>query len=293
MFALRLARSLVQPCYNRTMGKLYVVGTPIGNLEDITLRALRVLREADLVAAEDTRRTRKLLAYYNIQSRLFSYRRENETRAAAELADRIEDGLNIALVSDAGMPGISDPGFALVEQCARRGLDVEVIPGPSSLTALLAISGVPLASFVFEGYLPNKRSARRARLLDLAGEKRPVVFFEAPHRIRPAIEDMVELLPTHFIVLARELTKVHEEIRRGTAGELLEQMGVEPGRGEYLGLIIAGEETESTIPAPEKLAREVQGLLAQGVARNDAFKMTATRWGIPKRTVYDAFLRHG
>ena len=213
------------------MGKLYVVGTPIGNLEDITLRALRVLGEVDLVAAEDTRRTRKLLTHYDIQVRLFSYRRENENRAATELADRIGEGLDIALVTDAGMPGISDPGFALVAECAARGLDIEVVPGPSSLTALLAVSGVPTASFLFEGYLPNKRSARRARLLELAGETRPVVFFEAPHRVRAALEDIAELLPLRSLVLGRELTKLHEEIRRGLANTLLEQLGEAEARG--------------------------------------------------------------
>ncbi len=274
------------------MGKLYVVGTPIGNLEDITLRALRVLGEVDLIAAEDTRRTRKLLTHYEIQVRLFSYRRENEARAAPELADRIGDGMNVALVSDAGMPGISDPGFALVAECAQRGLDIEVIPGPSSLTAAIALSGIPISSFVFEGYLPNKRSARRARLLELGGEGRPVVFFEAPHRIVAALEDMAELSPSRELVLVREITKLHEEVLRGLAASLLDSLREAEPRGEYVGIIAPAAREEGPSPVPLQLAREVQELLDRGVPRTDAFKMTATKWGIPKRTVYDAFLNH-
>ncbi len=274
------------------MGKLYIVGTPIGNLEDITLRALRVLGEADLIAAEDTRRTRKLLTHYDIQVRLFSYRRENEMRAAVELADRIGEGMNVALVTDAGMPGISDPGFALVAECAARGLGIEVVPGASALTALLAVSGFPVSSFLFEGYLPNKSSARRARLLELAGEPRPVVFFEAPHRIRATLKDVAELLPSRTLVLARELTKLHEEIRRGLASRLLEQWGEPEARGEYVGLIAAAEEAGEAIAAPERLAQEVQELLNRGVARNDAFKIAATKWGVSKRAVYQAYLEH-
>ncbi len=276
------------------MGKLSVVGTPIGNLEDVTLRALRVLREADLIAAEDTRRARKLLTHYDIKTRLISYRRENESQAASEIADRIRDkGMNIALVSDAGMPGISDPGFAVVAECTQRGLLVEVIPGPSSITALLAVSGIPVPSFSFEGYLPSKRGTRRSRLLELATERRPIVFFEAPHRIKATLADMSELLPERPLVLARELTKMHEEIQRGTADSLLKLLGATPGRGEYVGLIAPDGGARASTPATEELAREVQELLDRGVARNDAFRLTAVKWGVPKRAVYDAFLREG
>ncbi len=275
------------------MGKLYVVGTPIGNLEDITLRALRILKEVDLIASEDTRRTRKLLSHYGIKTRLMSYRRENEIQMARQLAGQISEGMDIALVSDAGMPGISDPGFALVQECAKRSLDAEVVPGPSSITAMLAISGVPVSSFLFEGYLPAKSNARRNLLLEIEDETRPIVFFEAPHRIRRALEDMAELLPRRPLILARELTKVHEEIQRGLAQELLERWveGVE--RGEYVGLIAPAGPQTSELPAAERLALEVQELLDSGATRNDAFKMAALKWGVPKRTVYDAFLRHG
>ncbi len=275
------------------MGKLYIVGTPIGNLEDITLRALRVLGEVDLIAAEDTRRTRKLLTHYDIRVRLFSYRRENETRAAVELADRIGEGMNVALVSDAGMPGISDPGFALVAECAGRGLGIEVVPGPSSVTAAIALSGIPVSSFVFEGYLPNKRSARRARLLELGGTDRPVVFFEAPHRIVAALDDVAGLWPSRDLVLVREMTKLHEEVLRGPAAQLLEALQRAEPRGEYVGIITPGAQDERVSPVPLQLAREVQDLLDRGLPRADAFKVTANKWGVPKRTVYDAFLSQG
>ncbi len=274
------------------MGKLYVVGTPIGNLEDITLRALRVLREADLIAAEDTRRVRKLLAHYEIHAKLFSYRSENETTAAKELAQRISSGADIALVTDAGMPGISDPGFALVAECTARGLEMEVIPGPSSLTALLAVSAVPIQSFVFEGYLPNKKSARRARLLELARESRPIAFFEAPHRIKSALADIADLLPSRQLVLGRELTKIHEEIRRGSAAEILSAIEHVEARGEYVGLLVAGELSgDQEAITPDQLAQEVQTLLVQGVARNDAFKMAALKWGVSRNSVYQAYLQ--
>ncbi len=274
------------------MGKLYVVGTPIGNLEDITLRALRILREVDLIAAEDTRRTRKLLAHYEIHTKLFGYRRENEVPAARKLAGRIADGIDVALVTDAGTPGLSDPGFALVAECVSRSLDIEVVPGPSSLTALLSVSAVPITSLLFDGYLPSKKSARRARLLEMTAERRPVVFLEAPHRIRATLEDIAELLPARHLVLGRELTKLHEEIERGSAAELLENMGDAEARGEYIGLLAGARESDRESTTPDQLAQEVQTLLDKGVARNDAFKMTALNWGVSRKSVYEAFLRH-
>jgi len=199
----------------------------------------------------------------------------------------------VALVSDAGMPGISDPGFALVAECAGRGLGIEVIPGPSSVTAAIALSGIPVSSFVFEGYLPNKRSARRARLLELGGAHRPVVFFEAPHRIVAALEDVAGLWPSRDLVLVREMTKLHEEVMRGPAAQLLELLRRAEPRGEYVGIITPGEQEERVSPVPLQLAREVQDLLDRGLPRADAFKVTANKWGVPKRTVYDAFLSQG
>lgn len=273
------------------MGKLYVVGTPIGNLEDITLRALRILGEVDLIAAEDTRRTRKLLSYYEIRTPLFSYHREKEIAASKELASRISRGIDVALVTDAGMPGVSDPGFALVAECVSLGLQVEVVPGPSSLTALIAISGISIGAFVFEGYLPAKVSARRARLLELASEERPIAFLETPHRIRAALADIAELLPTRQLVVGRELTKIHEKVQRGSADELLEKMTDDPSRGEYIGLLIETEKDRDTLATPDQLSGEVQDLLDQGVARNDAFKLAAMKWGVSRKAVYEAFLK--
>ncbi len=274
------------------MGKLYVVGTPIGNLEDITLRALRVLGEVDIIAAEDTRRTRKLLSHYKIRVPLLSYRRENEIAEARRIAEKINDGKNVAIVTDAGMPGLSDPGFAVVAECTTRGLEIEVVPGPSSLTTLLAVSAVPVSSFLFEGYLPSKRAARRARLIEIASEPKPVVFFEAPHRIKAALEDIADLLPSRALVLGKELTKLHEEIKRGTADVILKELGQSETRGEYVVMITAEDNAERESVAGVQLAREVQQLLDEGVARNDAFKMAATKWGVSRNAVYQAYLEH-
>lgn len=276
--------------YNQGMdeGKLYLVGTPIGNMEDITLRALRVLREADLVAAEDTRRARKLLSRHDIHTTVTSYHGHNEREKAESIAGEVAAGRRVALVSDAGMPGVADPGFRVVEECARRGLEVEVVPGPSSLTASLALSGLPLAGFRYDGFVPRKRGERRTRLSLLLREGEAIVFYEAPHRLLETLKDLSELAPERRVVVSRELTKVHEEVLRGTAAEVLESLGDRKPRGEFVVIVAPGEEGEAP-PLPE-LAGEVGGLVEEGLRAREAVRAVALKHGVSQRQVYDAWL---
>ena len=270
-------------------GRLFLVGTPIGNLEDITLRALRVLREADLIAAEDTRRARKLLTRFDIHTPLTSYHGHNEREKAEALVREVEAGKKVALVSDAGMPGISDPGFRAVEECARRGLEVEVVPGPSSLTAALAVSGLPLARFRYEGFLPPSRTRRRSRLLSLLGEGEALVLYEAPHRVMDTLRDISELAPQRKVILARELTKLHEEVLRGTAGELLQALGGRKPRGEFVLVVAPGAGKEA--PPLARLADEVGSLVRYGEPTREAVRAVAQRHGVSQKEVYAAWLK--
>jgi 16S rRNA (cytidine1402-2'-O)-methyltransferase len=276
--------------YNRHMaeGKLFLVGTPIGNLEDITLRAQRVLREADLIAAEDTRRTRKLLSHLDIHTPLTSYHGHNERDKAGALAAEVAAGKKVALVSDAGMPGVSDPGFRVVEECAERGLAMEVIPGPSSLTASLALSGLALNRFRYEGFLPSRRSARRTRLAYLFKEGEALVFYEAPHRLLETLRDLAELAPGRQMLVTREMTKVHEEVLRGNAKEVLQAFGDKKPKGELVIIMAPGGEGEA--PPLSTLAGEVAGMRDEGLATRDAVKAVAQRHGVSQRAVYQSWL---
>ena len=205
---------------------LYLVGTPIGNLEDITLRAIRVLRQADIIACEDTRQTQKLLNHFGIETRATSYHEHNEASRAAELVEKLAQGERVAVVSDAGMPGISDPGFRLVALAIERGFAVFPVPGPAAFLAALVASGLPTDSFSFRGFLPAKSGARRRELEKIVESLSTKIFYEAPHRIRETLEDVVEVLgPLRPVVVARELTKIHEEFLRGTAGEVARASG--------------------------------------------------------------------
>jgi 16S rRNA (cytidine1402-2'-O)-methyltransferase len=213
-------------------GTLFVVATPIGNLEDITLRALRVLREVDLVAAEDTRRTRTLLQAYGLRAPVVSYFAHNEGRRGPELLGRLQGGARVALVTDAGTPGVSDPGFRLVRLCRDAGIPVVPVPGPSALLAALSAAGVPADRFVFEGFLPPKPGRRRARLEALHALGRPVVLYESPHRVLATLEAIEAVFGDAEVVLAREVTKRFEEFRRGTAGALRAALAGTAVRGE-------------------------------------------------------------
>ncbi len=221
------------------MSKLYVVPTPIGNLEDITLRALRVLKEVDLILAEDTRTTHRLLSHYQIGTRLQSYHIFNEHQKTSEIADRILAGETIALVSDAGTPSISDPGFMLVRACLEREVEVECLPGPTALIPALVNSGFPCEKFCFEGFLPHKKG-RRTRLTELAAETRTIILYESPHRIVRVLQELQQVMGDgRRCSVSRELTKIHEETRRGTFTELLAYFTSKEPRGEMVVVVEA------------------------------------------------------
>jgi 16S rRNA (cytidine1402-2'-O)-methyltransferase len=267
------------------LGALYLVATPIGNLEDITLRALRILREqADVIACEDTRRTQKLLEHYDIRKPLVSYHEHNEQRRAAELIERMKEGASIALVSDAGTPLISDPGFRLVSQATACGIPVIPVPGPSALLGALSASGLPAGEFRFTGFLPAKAAARRKLLHELALERATVVVYEAPHRILESLAEMETILGDRRIVLAREITKVHEEFLRGTPAEVRKTLAERPALKGEITLVIAGSEEQEVVEDP---VAEIWRLESEeGLDRMSAIKAVARRMGLPKREVY-------
>src|SRR5208283_1358605 len=265
---------------------LYLVATPIGNLEDITLRALRVLKEVDVIACEDTRQTQKLLNHYGITTRTVSYHEHNEMTRAAELVKDLQEGTSVALVTDAGMPGISDPGFRLISLAIRHHLPVVPIPGASAFLAALVASGLPTDSFRFSGFLPAKAGQRRKLLESVKDSPRTQVFYEAPHRLLETLADVSQLLgEDRHVVVAREVTKLHEEFLRGRAGEVLQQL---KARGEVKGeitLLIAKAEEGATAPATEivSVAERVREIMAEEKAtEKDALKKVAKERGIGK-----------
>jgi len=270
----------------RPKGTLYVVGTPIGNLEDITHRALRVLGEVNLIACEDTRTSQKLLNAYRIKTPTTSYHEHNEMTKAPELVLQLEDGENIALISDAGMPGVSDPGYRLVSLAVRHNIRVVPVPGVSAFVAALVASGLPSDSFRFHGFLPPKRSARLATLGQARVAQRTIIFYEAPHRLVASLKDMLEVLGDRNIVVAREVTKAHEEFIRGSISSVLEQLKGRIIRGEVT-VIVDKPLPEAPAPAsPRKLKQEFEDLLAGGLDRRDAMKELARNHGISKSEVY-------
>lgn len=275
-------------------GKLILCGTPIGNLEDMSPRAERSLKEADVVACEDTRRTRKLLTHFGIRAKdLVVYHEGNERRQASGLFERILSGETVVLVSDAGMPGLSDPGYRLVKLCADQGVTVEVVPGPSAAVAALAISGLPPGRFAFEGFFPRKRGDRRRRIEDLVTEPRTMIVYESPHRIEETLEDLMELLGERPAALARELTKMYEEVRRGTLAALLDGVRSEPPRGEIVLVIGGAVQGHKETPSPGELARMVRVLMEDGTDRKEAMHTVAREAGVPKRVVFDALVDGG
>ena len=265
-------------------GRLYVVSTPIGNLEDITYRAVRVLKEVDWIACEDTRTTGHLLHHYGISTRTLSYHDHNEAERAAELFSRLQSGENGALVSDAGTPLLSDPGYRIVHGAVQAGIRVEALPGASALLAALVVSGLPTDQVHFGGFLPAKQGQRTRLLESLAQEPATLVFYEAPHRILDSLADIAAVLPIRDVVAARELTKLHEEVLRGTATEILEKLATRDSiRGEFVVLI-----SKATEPDPDDMPIEesIQLLVAAGIERMDAIKTVARQRGLSKRDVY-------
>jgi 16S rRNA (cytidine1402-2'-O)-methyltransferase len=270
-------------------GILYVVATPIGNLEDISLRALRILKEVDLIAAEDTRHTRNLLTHYDIRTALTSYHEHNEKTQAAKLVEKLRRGENIALVSDAGTPAISDPGYRLVVEALRAGLQVVPLPGPSAVAAVLSASGLPTDRFVFEGFLPAKKQERETRLKSLRAESRTVVFYEAPHRLQESLSDMLHLLGDREIVVAREVSKIHEEYLRGTIAEVISQLGERDVKGEIT-VVVHGSSGESPVSEGE-IETEIRRLIDGGVGVKQISELLGTRYRLAKREVYQLALQ--
>jgi 16S rRNA (cytidine1402-2'-O)-methyltransferase len=272
-------------------GCLYLVATPIGNLEDITVRAIRILKEADLIACEDTRQTQKLLHHYGIRKEMVSYHEHNELTRSPELVIEMEQGAQIALVSDAGTPGISDPGHRLVTLCLRHHIPVVPIPGPSALVAALAASGLPTEEFLFVGFLPARAGARRKALDALKGESRTLIFYEAPHRVVETLADASEILGARPAVIAREVTKIHEEFLRGPLAELLESARRRAPRGEITLLIGAGDPQMQPVDVSVSLKERVAQLEAEGgVDRKAALKQAARERGLGKREAYKQLL---
>src|SRR5258708_6117109 len=244
---------------------LYLVATPIGNVEDITLRAVRVLKEVDVIACEDTRQTAKLLNHYNITTRTSSYHEHNEMTRSAELVLDLEGGARVALVTDAGMPGISDPGFRLISLAIRHHIPVVPIPGASAFLAALVASGLPTDSFRFSGFLPPKGGQRRQMLESIKASPRTQVFYEAPHRVKEAVEDVVEILgEERHVVIAREVTKIHEEFLRGRASEILETLNARGDiKGEITLLIGKAEDTERKVVAGVSVRQRLQQIMVE------------------------------
>jgi len=269
-------------------GCLYLVGTPIGNLEDITLRAVRILKEVDQIACEDTRHTQKLLAHYDIHKPLVSYHEHNEGKRAAELAAAMEEGAKIALVSDAGMPLVSDPGHRLVELCLQKHIPLVPIPGPSALLAALSGSGMPTEEFLFVGFLPARSGERRRAFERLRMEERTIILYEAPHRVAQCVADALEILGDRPACLAREVTKLHEEFLRGKLSEVLTSLDERPARGEIT-LILGppAAEVRAHGDSSQTLAARVEELMQQAkLERKEALKLAAKERGLTRRAAY-------
>ncbi len=278
-----------------SLGTLFLVGTPIGNLEDVTLRALRTLKEVDLVACEDTRHTQKLLDHYGIEKRTISYHEHNELERASELIVHLENGDNVAVVSDAGMPGVSDPGYRLVALALRHHIRVVPIPGASAFLSALVASGLPTDSFRFGGFLPPKSGARRSALEDARSSSRTQIFYEAPHRLLETMQYIVEILgPDRRVVVAREVTKLHEEFIRGRAAEVLADLKERADvKGEITLLIAKADEKAATQPAaPNGVVGRIRELMqADQTDEKNALKQAAKEFGLSKSEAYREWQR--
>lgn len=269
-------------------GRLYVIGTPIGNLGDLSERAREALASVDLVAAEDTRRTGKLLAHVGVDARMVSLFEGNEPHRIDEILDRLRQGDTVALVSDAGMPAVSDPGFRLLRAAVDAGVEVNVVPGPSAVTAALVVSGLPTDRWVFEGFLPRRAGDRRARLRALAHDPRTVVFFESPRRVIRLLRDLLVELGDRRAVLARELTKLHEEVLRGRVSEVLAAVLDSEPRGEIVVVIEGAGPAEADL---DELVEEARRLVADGMRKREAAVAVARRSGGSANEIYDALVR--
>jgi 16S rRNA (cytidine1402-2'-O)-methyltransferase len=272
-------------------GRLVLCGTPIGNLDDMSPRAVEALRAADVIACEDTRRTRKLLSHFGIAARdMVVLNDATERRRAPDVVAQVQRGQTVVLVSDAGMPGLSDPGYRLVRACIDAGVEVGVVPGPSAVVTALAVSGLAPGRFVFEGFLPRKAGDRRRRIESLVSETRTIVLFESPHRIDATLDDLREILGDRRVSLARELTKLFEEVLRGPLSEVAEMLRAKPARGEITLVVEGAVHEHRGDPSPAALAERARSLMEEGLDRKEAMTRAAREAGVPRRTVFDALL---
>ena len=265
-------------------GTLYIVATPIGNLEDITLRAIRTLKDVDIIAAEDTRHTQTLLRHFTINTPLTSYHDHNERAKSGQVVARLERGESVALVSDAGTPGISDPGYRLVLEATRLGIRVVPIPGPTALIAALSASGLPTDGFNFRGFLPARKRERRSKLQELRLERYSIVVYETPHRLKESLDDIRQILGDRRMVMGREITKIHEEFLRGRTSEVIAEVSRREIRGEVT-LIIEGC-SDVDPPSEEALREEIAKLLADGLRVKEVAEVLGEKYGYSKRQIY-------
>jgi 16S rRNA (cytidine1402-2'-O)-methyltransferase len=275
-------------------GRLVLCGTPIGNLQDATFRLVTTLEQARVIACEDAGRTRKLLSHFGIKTpELVVYNDGNERRMASQLVERIAGGITVVLVSDAGMPGLSDPGYRLVKACIDRALPVEIVPGPTSVVTALVVSGLPTDRFVFEGWLPRKGAERARRVAELAGDTRTLVFFCSPHRIEADVAALLEGFGERPAALVRELTKLHEEVRRGSLAELVTGLAEQGAKGEIV--LVVGGASQAAKPqlGPAELALEARRLMDEGLDRKEALARVAREAQVPRRRVFDALVEDG
>jgi 16S rRNA (cytidine1402-2'-O)-methyltransferase len=270
-------------------GTLYVCPTPIGNLGDITLRVLEVLREVDLIAAEDTRHSRKLLDHYGIQTPLTSYHEHNEKGKAQELVKRLQKEETIALISDAGMPGISDPGKEVIQLCLDEKIPVDVLPGANAGLTALILSGMPNEHFLFHGFLPSHSSSRKKELAGYSNLPFTQIFYEAPHRLVDTLEDLLEVFGNREAAVVREITKLHQNVHKGNLNQLLEEFKLTPPRGEIC-LLTAPFIQPPLIGGPVEWRQEVDDLVQKGMKPNDAMKQVGKKYGVSKREIYQTLL---
>jgi 16S rRNA (cytidine1402-2'-O)-methyltransferase len=269
------------------MPTLYIVATPIGNLEDITLRALRILREVKLIAAEDTRKTKRLLKTYNIDTPMTSYFEHNKQNKLDFILEQLNQG-DVALVSEAGMPGISDPGYELISAAGKLGIPVVPVPGPSAIITALAVSGLPTDRFSYVGFLPHKENARRRALESIAGETGTIIILETPHRLKAALKNMLEILGDRRLAVCRELTKLHEEIYRGTVSKAIEHF-TEP-RGEFT-LVIEGRGNKEKPELTDDIEQQLHQFYLNGSTAREAIAIIANETGLSRKILYQTWLR--
>lgn len=272
-------------------GKLYLVPTPIGNLSDITLRALEVLRNVDIIAAEDTRKTLKLLNHFEIRKTLISYHQHNEQGKSEEIINKLKEGSNIAIVTDAGTPGISDPGAVIVQRCIKEGVRFEVLPGATAITTALVYSGLDTTRFIFRGFIPRETKERKVLIEEIRNLKESIVLYESPHRLLSALSLIYESLGNRKIAVCRELTKLHEEIIRGQLKEVIAHFNEKGVKGEFV-LVLQGKQKEEFEEEKKKKWEDISiedhilGLIKEGISKKDAIKIVSKERGILKRDVY-------